>query len=72
MIAPHTEIYKHEMPGGQYSNLQQQAKGVGLGDRWNEVKEMYSRVNHLFGDIVKLRRHLKSSGIWRFTWCKIT
>lgn len=62
MIAPHTEIYKHEMPGGQYSNLQQQAKGVGLGDRWNEVKEMYSRVNHLFGDIVKVTPSSKVVG----------
>ncbi len=41
MLAPHTEVYKHEMPGGQYSNLQQQAKAVGLGERWDEVKEMY-------------------------------
>ena len=38
MNAPHTEVYEHEMPGGQYSNLQQQAKAVGLRDRWNEVK----------------------------------
>ncbi|WP_249686062.1 hypothetical protein, partial [Bacillus velezensis] len=38
----------------QYSNLQQQAKAVGLGDRWEEVKHMYSRVNLLFGDIVKV------------------
>ena len=45
MMSPHTEIYVHEMPGGQYSNLQQQAKAVGLGERWEEVKEMYSRVN---------------------------
>ena len=45
MNAPHTEVYEHEMPGGQYSNLQQQAKAVGLGDRWDEVKEMYRRVN---------------------------
>ncbi|QHZ46673.1 MULTISPECIES: pyruvate carboxylase [Bacillus] len=62
MNAPHTEIYKHEMPGGQYSNLQQQAKGVGLGDRWNEVKDMYSRVNHLFGDIVKVTPSSKVVG----------
>ena len=38
MNSPHSEIYVHEMPGGQYSNLQQQAKAVGLGDRWDEVK----------------------------------
>src|SRR5690606_1108165 len=54
MLAPHTEVYMHEMPGGQYSNLQQQAKAVGLGGRWEEVKSMYSRVNRMFGDIVKV------------------
>lgn len=62
MNAPHTEIYMHEMPGGQYSNLQQQAKAVGLGDRWEEVKEMYARVNHMFGDIVKVTPSSKVVG----------
>ncbi|SPT92657.1 pyruvate carboxylase [Bacillus subtilis] len=62
MKSPHTEIYEHEMPGGQYSNLQQQAKGVGLGDRWNEVKEMYRRVNDMFGDIVKVTPSSKVVG----------
>ncbi|MCD4838391.1 MULTISPECIES: pyruvate carboxylase [Neobacillus] len=62
MISPHSEVYQHEMPGGQYSNLQQQAKAVGLGDRWDEVKEMYSRVNHMFGDIVKVTPSSKVVG----------
>ncbi|WP_313891412.1 pyruvate carboxylase [Psychrobacillus sp.] len=62
MMSPHTEIYVHEMPGGQYSNLQQQAKGVGLGERWEEVKEMYSRVNLLFGDVVKVTPSSKIVG----------
>ncbi|GGA17267.1 pyruvate carboxylase [Psychrobacillus lasiicapitis] len=62
MMSPHTEIYVHEMPGGQYSNLQQQAKGVGLGERWEEVKEMYSRVNLLFGDVVKVTPSSKVVG----------
>lgn len=62
MVSPHTEIYQHEMPGGQYSNLQQQAKAVGLGDRWNEVKEMYRRVNIMFGDIVKVTPSSKVVG----------
>lgn len=62
MMSPHTEVYKHEMPGGQYSNLQQQAKGVGLEDRFDEVKEMYSTVNHLFGDIVKVTPSSKVVG----------
>ncbi|MFJ8259828.1 pyruvate carboxylase [Peribacillus asahii] len=62
MNSPHSEIYVHEMPGGQYSNLQQQAKAVGLGDRWDEVKHMYSRVNVLFGDIVKVTPSSKVVG----------
>ena len=62
MNAPHPEIYKHEMPGGQYSNLQQQAKAVGLGERWEEVKDMYSRVNMMFGDIVKVTPSSKVVG----------
>lgn len=62
MNAPHSEIYVHEMPGGQYSNLQQQAKAVGLGDRWDEVKTMYSTVNMMFGDIVKVTPSSKVVG----------
>ena len=62
MNSPHSEIYVHEMPGGQYSNLQQQAKAVGLGDRWDEVKRMYARVNLLFGDIVKVTPSSKVVG----------
>ncbi len=62
MRSPHSEIYVHEMPGGQYSNLQQQAKAVGLGERWEEVKDMYSRVNLLFGDVVKVTPSSKVVG----------
>lgn len=62
MIAPNPEVYEHEMPGGQYSNLQQQAKAVGLGGRWDEVKRMYRRVNDLFGDIVKVTPSSKIVG----------
>jgi pyruvate carboxylase len=62
MMSPHTEVYQHEMPGGQYSNLQQQAKAVGLGDKWDEVKEMYARVNQMFGDIVKVTPSSKVVG----------
>ncbi|MEK5071266.1 pyruvate carboxylase [Sporosarcina sp. FSL K6-1508] len=62
MMSPHSEIYVHEMPGGQYSNLQQQAKAVGLGERWGEVKDMYSRVNLLFGDVVKVTPSSKIVG----------
>ncbi|MBU8877678.1 pyruvate carboxylase [Bacillus sp. FJAT-29790] len=62
MMSPHSEVYQHEMPGGQYSNLQQQAKGVGLGEKWDDVKEMYSRVNQMFGDIVKVTPSSKVVG----------
>lgn len=62
MNAPHSEIYEHEMPGGQYSNLQQQAKAVGLGDRWNEVKKTYRLVNDMFGDIIKVTPSSKVVG----------
>lgn len=57
-----TEVYQHQMPGGQYTNLQQQAKAVGLGDRWDDVKDMYARVNQLFGDIVKVTPSSKVVG----------
>ncbi|WP_345238756.1 pyruvate carboxylase [Pontibacillus salipaludis] len=62
MMAPHSEVYQHEMPGGQYSNLQQQAKAVGLESRWDEVKHMYRRVNDMFGDIVKVTPSSKVVG----------
>ncbi|WP_174703883.1 pyruvate carboxylase [Alkalicoccus saliphilus] len=62
MNSPHTEVYEHEMPGGQYSNLQQQAKAVGLGSQWNDVKKMYRRVNDMFGDIVKVTPSSKVVG----------
>ena len=52
--ASSAEVYAYEMPGGQYTNLLQQAMGLGLGARWDEVCKMYSDVNMLFGDIVKV------------------
>lgn len=60
--AAQTEVYMHEMPGGQYSNLQQQAKAVGLGDRWDEIKHVYHDVNQMFGDIVKVTPSSKVVG----------
>jgi pyruvate carboxylase len=62
IMAAQTEVYNHEMPGGQYSNLQQQAKAVGLGDKWDEIKEMYQTVNMMFGDIVKVTPSSKVVG----------
>lgn len=60
--APQTEVYLHEMPGGQYSNLQQQAKATGLGDRWDEITAKYRHVNMMFGDIVKVTPSSKVVG----------
>jgi pyruvate carboxylase len=47
-------VYRHEMPGGQYTNLYQQAQALGLESRWPEVCRMYAEVNELFGDIIKV------------------
>ncbi len=52
--APTADVYLHEMPGGQATNLMQQSKSLGLGDRWPEVCRMYAEVNRMFGDIVKV------------------
>jgi len=62
MKASNTEVYVHEMPGGQYTNLEQQAKAVGLEGRWEEVKHMYAIVNQMCGDIVKVTPSSKVVG----------
>jgi pyruvate carboxylase len=56
------EVYEHEMPGGQYTNLFEQAKAMGLGHRWAEIKRTYAEVNQLFGDIVKVTPSSKVVG----------
>ena len=56
------EIYKYEIPGGQYSNLKPQVESFGLGHRFTEVKEMFKRVNDLLGDIVKVTPSSKTVG----------
>lgn len=48
------DVYRHEMPGGQYTNLREQARSLGLAHRWTEVSQAYADVNRLFGDIVKV------------------
>jgi pyruvate carboxylase len=53
-VAPSAEVYRHEMPGGQYTNLYQQAQALGIETRWREVCQMYAEVNQMFGDIVKV------------------
>lgn len=60
--AASAEVYLHEMPGGQYANLYQQAISLGLGDRWHEVGRTYAAVNLLFGDIVKVTPSSKVVG----------
>ena len=49
-----SDVYQHEMPGGQYTNLREQARAMGLAHRWPEVSRAYADVNVLFGDIVKV------------------
>ena len=53
------EVYLHEMPGGQYTNLKEQAARMGLGHRWPEIARTYAEVNQLFGDIVKVTPELE-------------
>jgi len=54
MRAGTSDVYNHEMPGGQYTNLREQARAMGLAHRWPEVSRAYADVNALFGDIVKV------------------
>ena len=54
MRAGTSDVYLHEMPGGQYTNLREQARAMGLEHRWPEVAHAYAEVNLLFGDIVKV------------------
>ncbi len=56
------DLYIHEMPGGQYTNLREQAESMGLGTRWPEVARMYADVNAAFGDIVKVTPSSKVVG----------
>ncbi|MGB1129362.1 MAG: pyruvate carboxylase, partial [Haloferula sp.] len=56
------EVYEHEMPGGQYTNLREQANAMGLGHRWREIARTYAQVNQLFGDIVKVTPSSKVVG----------
>jgi len=56
------EVYDHEIPGGQYSNLRPQAIALGLEDKFEEVKENYAVVNKMFGDIVKVTPSSKVVG----------
>ncbi len=48
------DVYRHEMPGGQYTNLREQARAMGIEHRWSEISQAYADVNLMFGDIVKV------------------
>ncbi|MEO1918537.1 MAG: pyruvate carboxylase, partial [Paracoccaceae bacterium] len=60
--APASEVYLHEMPGGQFTNLKAQARSMGLEERWHEVAHAYADVNQMFGDIVKVTPSSKVVG----------
>ncbi|NYS26262.1 pyruvate carboxylase [Rhodobacteraceae bacterium 2376] len=60
--APSSEVYLHEMPGGQFTNLKAQARSLGLEDRWHEVARTYRDVNMMFGDITKVTPSSKVIG----------
>lgn len=49
-----SEVYQHEIPGGQYTNLRQQARAMGIDHRWSEVADTYANVNKMFGDVIKV------------------
>lgn len=59
---PVTDIYKYEIPGGQYTNLEPQVVSLGLGTRFQEVKEMYKTVNDMLGDLIKVTPSSKMVG----------
>ena len=60
--APASDVYLHEMPGGQFTNLKTQARCLGLEDRWPEVAQAYADANMIFGDIVKVTPSSKVVG----------
>jgi len=62
MLPANADLYQHEMPGGQYTNLYQQAKALHLADRWPQICRVYAEVNQLFGDIVKVTPSSKAVG----------
>ena len=60
--APASEVYLHEMPGGQFTNLKAQARSLGLEEQWPEIAKTYADVNQMFGDIVKVTPSSKVVG----------
>ncbi|ATG38976.1 MULTISPECIES: pyruvate carboxylase [Phaeobacter] len=62
LAAPASEVYLHEMPGGQFTNLKAQARSLGLEEKWSDVAQTYADVNQMFGDIVKVTPSSKVVG----------
>jgi pyruvate carboxylase len=62
MMASTADVYENEIPGGQYTNLFEQAKAVGLASRWPDICHMYAEVNQMLGDIVKVTPSSKAVG----------
>ncbi|WP_435660328.1 pyruvate carboxylase [Leisingera caerulea] len=62
LAAPASEVYLHEMPGGQFTNLKAQARSLGLEEKWADVAQTYADVNQMFGDIVKVTPSSKVVG----------
>jgi pyruvate carboxylase len=62
MISASADVYRHEMPGGQYTNLYAQAQSLGLESRWPDVVRMYAEVNRMFGDVIKVTPSSKVVG----------
>ena len=64
MKSPNTEIYKYEIPGGQYSNLLAQVTSMGSPDDFEAIKGLYKDANDLLGNIVKVTPTSKQLVIW--------
>lgn len=62
MKAGTAEVFEHEIPGGQYSNLKPQAIALGLGDKFEDIKKMFAEVNKMFGDVIKVTPSSKVVG----------
>ncbi|MFU8835520.1 MAG: pyruvate carboxylase, partial [Roseovarius sp.] len=62
MQSPTSEVYLHEMPGGQFTNLKTQARSMGMEDRWHEIARTYADVNQMFGDVIKVTPIAKTVG----------
>ncbi|GIQ80689.1 acetyl-CoA carboxylase, alpha subunit [Kipferlia bialata] len=62
IMAPSANVYQHQIPGGQYSNLYQQCKGLGMLNRWDRLLEVYAGVNRVFGNLIKVTPSSKVVG----------